>query len=310
MPIITESTVELATLDWLTQVGYTPVHGGDIAPGEPAAERASYHDVILTRRLRAALERLNPHLPAPALDDALRAVMRTPSQNVITSNHVFHRLLVEGLDISYRSDGETRHSKARLIDFGEAHANEFLAVNQFTITDINAASRAKTNRRPDVILFVNGLPLVVIELKNAADENATVRKAWQQLQTYYDDIPSLFRTNALLAISDGIEARLGVMGAGWEHFKPWRTTDGVTLDPHPSGLETLIRGVFAPPVLLDLMRSFIVFEQDDARIVKKVAAYHQYHAVNKAVERTVEATSAQGEGRVGVVWHTQGSGKS
>ena len=306
----TESIVEDAALDWLAQVGYAVVHGGDIAPGEPAAERASYHDVILTGRLRAALARLNPHLPAAALDDALRAVMRSPSQNVMTNNHAFHRLLVDGLDVSYRDGGETRYGKARLVDFDEPHANELLAVNQFTITDVNAASRAKTNRRPDVVLFVNGLPLVVIELKNAADENATVRKAWQQLQTYYDDIPSLFTTNALLAISDGIEARLGVLGAGWEYFKPWRTTDGVTLDPHRSGLETLIRGVFAPPVLLDLLRSFIVFAQDDARLVKKVAAYHQYHAVNKAVERTVEATSAQGEGRVGVIWHTQGSGKS
>lgn len=310
MNTFTESTVELAALNWLAQVGYTPIHGGDIAPGEPAAERTSYADVILIGRLRAALERLNPRLPAAAIDEAVRSVTRTVSQNVMLNNHAFHRLLVDGVDVSYRADGSVRHDKARLIDFSVPHANDYLAVNQFTITDVNVTTRARTNRRPDVILFVNGLPLVVIELKNAADENATVRKAWQQLQTYYDDIPSLFTYNALLAISDGIDTRLGVLGAGWEHCKPWRTVDGERLDPHASGLETLIRGVFEPRVLLDLIRSFIVFEAGESRLVKKVAAYHQYHAVNKAVERTVEATAAQGEGRVGVVWHTQGSGKS
>jgi len=306
----TESTVELAALDWLAQVGYTTIHGGIIAPGEPAAERTSYSDVILHGRLRDALERLNPRLPASAIDDALRAVTRATSQNVMINNHAFHRLLVDGVDVSYRADGIIRHDKAHLVDFSAPDANDFLAVNQFTITDVNVTTRARTNRRPDVIMFVNGLPLAVIELKNAADENATVRKAWQQLQTYYDDIPSLFIYNALLAISDGLDTRLGVLGAGWEHFKPWRTVDGERLDPHPTGLETLIRGVFAPHALLDLIQSFIVFEADESRLVKKVAAYHQYHAVNKAVERTIEATGAQGEGRVGVVWHTQGSGKS
>lgn len=310
----TEDTVERAAIDWLQQVGYSYVFGGDIAPGEPATERTSYSEVLLLGRLQRALERLNPHIPsasrAAVFDQALRDIARSASQNVQVDNHAFHRLLTEGLDVSFRDKGQLRHEKVRLVDFERPEANEFLAVNQFTVEDINPLTRARTNRRPDVVLFVNGLPLVVIELKNAADPQATIHKAYQQLQTYCDDIASLFRYNALLAISDGSEARLGVLGAGWEHFKPWRTIDGRTLATHDVQLETLIRGVFAPACLLDIVRSFIVFEQNEQHLVKKVAAYHQYHAVNKAVERTIAATAAEGDRRVGVVWHTQGSGKS
>jgi len=311
----TESTIELAALEWLSTVGYTHIYGGTIAPGEPAAERASYAETLLIGRLREAIARINDHLPvrvrATVIDEVVRIVARTDSQNPLINNHAFHKLLTEGVDVTYRDSGQTRHDKVWLIDFDHPEANTFLAVNQFTIADINPITRAKTNRRPDIVLFVNGLPLVVIELKNAADEQATVRKAYNQLQTYREDIPSLFRYNGLVAISDGIDARLSVLGAGWEYFKPWRAvdTDG-KIDPYPTQLETLIRGVFAPAYLLDIVRSFIVFEQDGANLTKKVAAYHQYHAVNKAVERTVTATDAVGDRKVGVVWHTQGSGKS
>ena len=196
------------------------------------------------------------------------------------------------------------------MDFSDVRANEFLAVNQFTVTDVNHTTRARTNRRPDVVLFINGLPLVIIELKNAADANATIHKAFQQLQTYRDDIGSIFTYNGLLAISDGIAAQLGTLTAGEEWFKPWRTVDGRKLDPYSTQLETLIKGVFAPERLLDILRYFVVFEQDDSKLLKKVAGYHQYYAVNRAVEKTVEASGAQGDQRVGVVWHTQGSGKS
>jgi type I restriction enzyme R subunit len=309
-----EDTVEYATLEWLTALGYGYVHGGDIAPGEPAAERASYNDVLLLGRLEAALSRINSHIPRAArpaiIEDAIRRIQRTPSQNPVVNNHAFHRLLVEGIDVSYRDGGQLVHDKLWLLDFDDPDANEFLAVNQFTVTDVNHRTHAKTNRRPDVILFVNGLPLAVLELKNAADEQATIRRAYNQLQTYLDDIGSLFTFNGLLVISDGIEARLGTLTSGWEWFKPWRTVDGSRLDPHATQLETLIKGVFAPQRLLDLLRYFVVFEQDEGRLIKKVAAYHQYHAVNKAVDSTIDATDAGGDQRVGVIWHTQGSGKS
>ncbi|MEZ4672261.1 MAG: type I restriction endonuclease subunit R [Anaerolineae bacterium] len=310
-----ESIVEEATLEWLLQVGYTHVFGGDIAPDEPAAERTSYNEVLLVERLRVALDRINGHIPhsvrADVVDDVIRKIQRTPSQNPVVNNHAFHRLFVEGVDVSFRAGGQMVHDKVWLVDFapGSRH-NEFLAVNQFTITDVNHTTRAKTNRRPDVMLFINGLPLVVIELKNAADEKATVRMAFNQLQTYKNDISTLFTYSGLLVISDGVEARLGTLTAGWEWFKPWRTVDGQRLDPHSTQLETLIKGVFAPERLLDILRYFVVFEQDDSKLIKKVAAYHQYYAVNRAVEKTVEASSAAGDQRVGVVWHTQGSGKS
>lgn len=310
----TEDTVELAALDWLSQVGYTHVHAGVIAPGEPAAERTHYGEVLLVGRLRAALERINSHIPpkvrASVIDEALRVVARADSQNLLLNNHAFHRLLVEGVDVTFRDGGAARHDKVWLVDFEHPEANEFLAVNQFTVEDVNPRTRAKTNRRPDIVLFVNGLPLIVIELKKAADQHATLRRAYNQLETYAEDIGALLRYNALLAISDGVEARVGVLGAGWEHFKPWRAVEGDEVDPYSTQLETLVRGVFTPARLLDILRAFVVFEQDEAQMVKKAAAYHQYHAVNKAVERTVEATRATGDRKVGVVWHTQGSGKS
>ncbi|MBZ0280256.1 MAG: DEAD/DEAH box helicase, partial [Anaerolineae bacterium] len=281
-----EDTIEQAAIQWLQDVGYGYIHGGIIAPDEPAAERDSYNEVLLISRLRTGLERINTHIPrsirAGAVDEAIRRIQRSPSQNALVNNHAFHRLLTEGIDVSYRDSGGVIHDKIWLMDFGDPSRNEFLAVNQFTVTGVNPRSHAKTNRRPDIILFINGLPLVVIELKNAADEHATIRKAFNQLQTYLDDISALFTYNGLLAISDGLDARLGTLTGGWEWFKPWRTVDGERLDPHSTQLETLIRGVFAPEHLLDLLRYFVVFEQNDSGLIKKVAAYHQYHAVNKA----------------------------
>lgn len=316
MSQFTEDVVEQAALEWLRSLGYTTLYGGDIAPGEPSAERVSYDEVILLGRLRAALDRINIHIPdqvrAGAIDEAIRKVTRTSSQNVIINNHAFHRLLVEGVDIAYRVSGQLKHDKVWLVDFWNLQSNDWLAVNQFTITDINPVTRVKTNRRPDILLFINGLPLVVIELKNAADENATIFHAFNQLQTYKDDIPSLFTTNTLLIIADGMEARLGTITSGWEWFKPWRTVDGETLASSGTPqLETLINGVLDPYRLVDLIYSFTVFERDDSRIIKKIAGYHQYHAVNKAIEQTIAATNAEhGDQRAGVIWHTQGSGKS
>ena len=317
MPRFNEDIVEQAALEWLRELGYSVAFGGDIAPGEPMAERSDYGEVLLVGRLRAALERINPHIPRAAqdgvFDEVIRRITRTESQNPLVNNHAFHRLLTEGIDVSYHDGGQLRHEKVWLVDFDPDHAytNDWLAVNQFTITDVNLQAHARTNRRPDVLLFVNGLPLALFELKNAAAEDATIRSAFNQAQTYLNDIPSLFTYNALLVVSDGVEARMGTLTSGWEWFKPWRTVDGVVLDPpgQPQ-LEKLIKGVFAPERLLDLIRYFIAFEVDGATISKKVAAYHQYHAVNKAVAHTVEATRIEGDRRVGVVWHTQGSGKS
>lgn len=298
-----EDTVEQAAIEWLQVCGYGYVHGGKIAPGESAAERTSYNEVLLMGRLQRALENINGHIPrsvrAGVIDEVIRRIQRTPSQNSVVNNHAFHRLLTEGVDVSFRDGGQIRHDKVWLIDFGNPQNNEFLAVNQFTVMDVNHTSRARTERRPDIVLFVNGLPLVIFELKNAADEHATLQGAYNQLQTYKADIGSIFTYNALLVISDGIEAQLGSLTAGREWFKPWHIGDGVQL-------ETLIRGALTPKNLLDIVRHFIVFEQGDSKLIKKIAAYHQYYAVNKAVEKTLTAQDQ----RIGVVWHTQGSGKS
>jgi type I restriction enzyme R subunit len=311
VPPLTEDTVEQAALDWLRELGYHTRFGPDIAPAEPAAERASYDEVLLLGRLRAALERLNPNMPPSARDEAIRKIQRTESQSPVINNHTFHRLLTEGVDVAYRAGGQLKHGKVWLVDFDTPQNNEWLAVNQFTVTGVNLATMARTNRRPDMVLFVNGLPLAVIELKNPADETATIHRAYNQLQTYKDDIPALFAFNEALVIADGPQARLGTLTAGWEWFKPWRTLEGDALaPPEQLQLEVLVKGVFAPHRFLDLVRYFTVFEADGGTLKKKIAAYHQYHAVNRAVEKTVEAASPRGDQRVGVVWHTQGSGKS
>lgn len=324
MTAFTESVVEDATLAWLKSLGWSVAHGPDIAPGELAAERSDYGEVVLAQRLRDALIRLNPNLPAEALDDAYRKLARPEGPTLEARNRALHRLLIDGVTVEYRAaDGAIRGAQARVIDFADPANNDWLAVNQFTIVE------NKRNRRPDVVLFINGLPLVLLELKNAADENATVWSAFQQFQTYKSELSALFAYNALLVISDGMAARIGTLTAGKEWFKPWRTIAGETLaDAHLPELQVMTQGVFDKRYLLDLIGNFIVFEDaGDGKLAKKMAGYHQFHAVRVAVTETLRATGPlgaregryeagtkpggdPGDRRVGVVWHTQGSGKS
>ncbi|WP_435900168.1 type I restriction endonuclease subunit R [Meiothermus cerbereus] len=312
---MTESVVEQAALSWLEAVGWQVVHGPDIAPDGAAPERTDYSQVVLEQRLRGALARLNPELPTEALEDAFRKLTRPEGSDLIQRNRGQHRLLVNGVTVEYRTaEGAIRGVQAKVIDFDNPTNNDWLAVNQFTVVE------NKHHRRPDVVLFVNGLPLVVVELKNAADEEATIWSAFRQLQTYQAEIPSLFAPNAVLVVSDGVGARVGVIGAGREWFKPWRTVAGDRLaDAKMPELQVVLEGVFAPHRFLDLVRDFIVFEDDGSgRLIKKMAGYHQFHAVQVAVQETLRAALAQREGkggqpgdrRIGVVWHTQGSGKS
>ena len=309
-----ETDVELAALQWLGEVGYAYAGGPDLAPDNPTSERESYRDVILAGRLRAALARLNPDLPQSAIDDTFRQLTRGDSRNLFENNHRFHHQLVEGVPVSYQGEkGRTIYKTAQVVDWSGQN-NDCLAVNQFSIrkqgTVANPNRPLEDTRRPDIILFINGLPLAVIELKNAADEKADTYSAFKQLQTYKQDIPDLFVSNGILAVSDGTDARLGTLTAGWEWFKPWRTLDGATIQQGGAQLETLIKGALQPQRLLDLIRYFTLFEKHRDVIVKKTAGYHQYWAANKAVASTVAATGDEGDGRVGVVWHTQGSGKS
>jgi type I restriction enzyme R subunit len=332
----TESVVEDATLAWLESLSYAVKHGPDISPtGDTLTltlsqwERESYSEVILSTRLREALVRLNPTLPADAIDDAFRKITRLDGATLDARNRGFHRLLVDGVTVEYRTDGSIRGAQAQLLDFDNPDNNEWLAVNQFTVVE------NKHNRRPDVVIFVNGLPLTIIELKNAADEDATIWNGFQQLQTYQAEIPSLLAYNEALVISDGVQAKIGSLAAGWEWFKPWRTVTGESLaDAHLPELQVIIQGVFDKRRFLDLLRYLVVFEDfGGGAVAKKMAGYHQFHAVNVAIQETLRAarmreetkevrehgdgyrTSKQpggkpGDRRVGVVWHTQGSGKS
>ena len=324
-----ESTVEAAALGWLGSIGWTVAHGPDIAPDTPNAERGDYGDVVLEGRLRTALARLNPDVPDEAIEDALRRLTRPAGATLEARNRDFHRMLVAGVTVEHvDTDGRVRGAQVRVLDFGEPASNDWLAVNQFTVVE------NKHERRPDVVLFVNGLPLAVIELKNPGDENATIWSALQQLQTYKVEIPSLFTFNAALVVSDGLEARIGALTAGQEWFKPWRTIAGETLaDPSLPQLHVLLEGAFNRRRLLALVRDFIVFEDHGSgALVKKMAGYHQFHAVRTAVTETLRAAAlqqtvadrdaggryesgrqpggARGDRRIGVVWHTQGSGKS
>ncbi|WP_013320837.1 type I restriction endonuclease subunit R [Gloeothece verrucosa] len=297
-PNFSESVVEDATLAWFELLGYTVCHASEL-------DRQSYSDIILTDSLQTALKKINPQIPSETLQEVIKKITRSDTPNLIENNLRFHKLLTDGVDVEYQQDGRTKYDKVWLIDFKHPENNQYLAANQLTVTE------GKNTRRPDVVIFINGLPIAVIELKNPADENATITGAFNQLQTYKQEIPSLFSTNELLIISDGTEARIGTLTADWERFAPWRTVDGENIAPkRVAELETLIRGVFPPKTLLDILQSFIVFETDGDTITKKLAGYHQYHAVNKAITATLEATHPQGDKKVGVVWHTQGSGKS
>jgi type I restriction enzyme R subunit len=302
-----EAQIELVTLDYFRKLGYEYINGPVIAPEGEAQERADYRQVVLTGRLRNAMTRINPRVPEEAIEDALRQVTRTESPSLMVNNRAFHRMLTDGVDVSWREDGRERHGKVWLLqrDPTRLEDNEFLVVNQFTVVEDNR------NRRADVVIFINGLPLGVIELKNPAVEKVTIRHAFNQLQTYKNDIPSLLVYNEALVISDGYAARAGTLTSGWDRFQPWRTIEGGALAPKGAvQLEVLIKGLFDRRRFLDYVLNFVTFEDDGRTIQKKAAAYHQYWAVNKAVDCTVAASSPEGDRRIGVVWHTQGSGKS
>ncbi len=304
----TESDFEEATLEWLQELGFNIAFGPDLAPEGESAERESYGDVVLVGRLRAAVERINPGVPEAARNDAVEKVLGLPwmKPNLMGVNEIFHKWLAEGVDVTVKEkDGFVRGDKVYLIDEKNLKNNDWLAVNQFTVIENN------NNRRPDVVAFVNGLPLAVFELKNPANPNAPIGDAFNQIQTYKKEIPSLFAYNELCVISDGVEAKLGSFGADLDRFMKWRTINGGDVEPKSRPeMEVLLRGVFEKQRFLDIVKNFIVFEATEKETIKKLAAYHQYYAVNKALQKTVEATAENGDRRCGVVWHTQGSGKS
>jgi type I restriction enzyme R subunit len=334
---LTESAIEDFAINLFERLGYTYIHAPDIAPDSTTPERSRYDEVFLIYRLEQALRHINPSIAPDILQAALKEVQRIQSTDLLVNNEFFHRLLTEGIKVSYQQNGNERSDLVWLIDFAKPDNNEFIVANQFTVIENHQ------QKRPDLVLFVNGIPLIVIELKNAIDENATLKAAYQQLETYKHTIPSLFTPNAFLIISDGLEARAGSLSAGFSRFMAWKTADGKTqASPLVSQLETLINGMLNRTTLLDLVRHFIVFEKskkEDSQtkiitinIVKKLAAYHQYYAVNAAISSTLRATDMgeayildesparqrlagveqqpKGDKKAGVVWHTQGSGKS
>ncbi|MEZ8192976.1 type I restriction endonuclease subunit R [Vibrio sp. 1F279] len=322
---ITEGQLEQLCINWFTDQGYLYKNGYDIAPDGDDPERDDYHQVVLKQRLLNQLTIINPELPIEALNDVVNTVSSPDTPILIKNNRAFHKFVIEGVPVEYTAveDGEskTKHTHAQLMDFTTPDNNEFLIVNQFTITG------TKGNRRPDVVVFINGLPISVIELKNPADEHADIWNAFNQLQTYKDEISDLFIFNEALIVSDGWTARVGSLTANKERFLPWKTV--ATEDDRPLlefQLETMVRGFFKQDLLLDYIRYFVLFETDNDKIIKKIAGYHQFHAVRAAVEATVRAANTsghflestipalekikQGSGKAGVVWHTQGSGKS
>jgi type I restriction enzyme, R subunit len=310
MTKIFESDIENFVIELLQKHGYNY-----LSPEDQEVERESLSDIVLRGKLKAAIEKLNPNIPEDARDQALREVLNLPSQNLIENNEFFHRMLTNGVEVEYQKNGDTVGDKVWLVDFENPLNNDLLVCNQFTVTENNVT------KRPDIVLLINGLPLVVIELKNPTDENATVKKAFTQLQNYKNAISSLFFYNGILVASDGLDAKAGSLTASWTRFMNWKTVDGVREDSSTTPqIETLVNGMLTPTVLLDLIKQFTVFEKTkredpetgltSIEIAKKIAAYHQYHAVNKAIVSTVEASKDDGDRKAGVVWHTQGSGKS
>lgn len=302
---MTEDQLEQEMLTWLSEIGYTHIYGPDIACDGISPERNNYQEVLLIDRLRTAINRLNPTIPIDAREAALQQVLNLNTPILLSANRHLHNFLVNGVPVEYQKDGETRGDFVRLINFETPSENEWLAINQFSIKG------EKQTRRPDVILFINGLPLVLVELKNPADESADIWKAFNQIQTYKEQIPDIFQYNEILIISDGSEACMGSLSANAERFMSWRTIDGVTLDPlgQFGELETLTRGILSPAYFLDYLRFFILFE-DDGELIKKIAGYHQFHAVRAAIAQVILASRPGGNKKGGVVWHTQGSGKS
>lgn len=332
MSSFTESIIEQAAIDWFVDLGYSYANGPDIAFDGLHPERADYQQPILLARLRDAIAKINPHLPLQVHEEVFQRITQLHQPSLILNNHAFHHLLIHGVEVEYKtSDGRTVSRRAHLVDYEDPDSNDWLVVNQFTVQA--SQQNYLVNRRPDVVVFLNGLPLAVIELKNAADEKATIWSAFNQLQTYKNDIPTLFHTNELLIVSDGLNARIGSLTANREWFLPWKTIEGQTGAPASvTQLEVLLKGVFEKRRFLDLIRYFIVFEQErGAPTVKKIAGYHQFHAVNVALEETIRASRVAqaalrelkgtylanpmeggetGDRRIGVIWHTQGSGKS
>ena len=315
---LTEDEIEQYQLQLLQNLGYAYHHGYDLQPEGKDQERENFGEIVLKDRLQQAIHRLNPTIPADALNQAQREIFNIASSDLPNNNEIFHKYLTEGITVEYQKNGETRGEPVNLIDWHNIDNNEFLVVNQFTVIEDNH------NRRPDLVIFINGLPLVVIELKNAVDEKANLRAAYNQLQTYKREIPSLFTYNALLVISDGLSARAGSLTADFNRFSAWKTpTDEnstVAERSRSNELEILTDGLLNKQTLLDLIRHFTVFEKTRSEdlntgivsitTIKKIAAYHQYYAVNKAVESIVKASSQTGDRKGGVIWHTQGSGKS
>ncbi len=303
-----EDIVEEAGIEILKDLGWLYLHGTSIAPDGPAPQRQAFSDVILLPRLETALAKLNPDVPEVARSEAIRQLLTSATGSLVEENRRIHRLLTDGVGVQHRAaDGRIVSEKVWLIDFAAPEANDWLAVNQFTVVE------GSWNRRPDLVLFVNGLPLAVLELKNAAAENATTTDAFNQLQTYQAQVPSLFRTNAVLVASDGVEARIGSLTADFERFMPWRTITGSDDDFTHKGspeLETLLRGVFEREHFLALIRDFTVFGDGDRGPFKIIGAYHQFHGARKALAEAVAATRSDGDRKIGVIWHTQGSGKS
>ena len=349
MTKITENVIEEFCIELLEKQGYEYIYAPDIAPDSDKPLRSDFDDVLLSSRLSDAVARINPSIPYEAQQEAIKEISRIHSPELLTNNESFHRLLTEGVKVSYQKDGSQRGDLVWLVDFANPENNDFVVANQLTVIENGV------NKRPDVVLFVNGLPLVVIELKNAADENATIKSAYKQLQTYKQAIPSLFTTNGFMIISDGLEAKAGSLSAGFTRFMAWKSSDGKEEASNlVSQLETLINGMLSKETLLDIIRHFVVFEKSkkvelaksrtdsvgkDSKTgivtistVKKLAAYHQYYAVNRAVESALRATGytnygsvsedpisygvagvktqPKGDRKGGVVWHTQGSGKS
>jgi type I restriction enzyme R subunit len=304
MNSINENEIEEIAIGYLQGLGYKYLNGLVLSPDGEHPER-KYNEVVLLTRLRDAIDKLNPALSQDAKEDALKKVLRSDSPNALISNENFHKHLTEGVDVDVRTGDGIRGEKVYIVDFSQPENNEFLAVNQFTIIEGNQ------NKRPDIILFINGLPLVVIELKNAVDENATIKSAFSQLQTYKQAIPSLFTFNELMIVSDGWDALCGTVTSDFGRFMSWKTKDGkTTADTLQPQMEVMFTGMLNKQTLLDLIGHFVVFEKSKDKTLKKVAAYHQYYAVNKAVHSTVKASDVNGDKRGGVVWHTQGSGKS
>ncbi|MDD3024630.1 MAG: HsdR family type I site-specific deoxyribonuclease, partial [Syntrophomonadaceae bacterium] len=301
-----ESHLEEATLEWFEELGYEVVFAPDIAPEGEYPEREDYSDVILSERLKEALNRINPQLPSDAIEDAFRQIIIPQSPSLLMNNKAFQKMITDGIDVQVKQpDASYRTEKAYVFDYVKPLNNEFMVANQFTIIEHGV------EKRPDVIAFVNGIPLVVIELKSAIDENVDITDAYNQLQTYKMTIPSLFTYNSFLVTSDGINAKAGTLTSDEDRFMSWRTIDGDGVEPLSiPQLEVLIKGMFEQERFLDIIKHFVLFQSDGIDTIKILAGYHQYHAVNKAVDSTERATMEAGDRRIGVIWHTQGSGKS